>query len=137
MSKSAATMAGVIELMDAPEVNAKKVKSAMTDTEREIKFDEKNKPGISNLLTIYSALTGESIKQLEENYSGKGYGDLKKELADVVVGVLEPIRNSALDYLKDPAQLQSILKDGGQRAGSVAAQTLRNVYSAMGLVARG
>ncbi|MSX26178.1 MAG: tryptophan--tRNA ligase, partial [Actinobacteria bacterium] len=137
MSKSAATMAGVIELMDAPEINAKKVKSAMTDTEREIKFDEKNKPGISNLLTIYSALTGASIKQLEENYSGKGYGDLKKELADVVVGVLEPIRNSALDYLKDPAQLQSILKDGGQRAGSVAAQTLRNVYSAMGLVARG
>jgi tryptophanyl-tRNA synthetase len=137
MSKSAATMAGVIELMDAPEVNAKKVKSAMTDTEREIKFDEKNKPGISNLLTIYSALTGQSINQLEENYSGKGYGDLKKELADVVVGALEPIRNSALDYLKDPAQLQSILKDGGQRAGSVAAQTLRNVYSAMGLVARG
>jgi tryptophanyl-tRNA synthetase len=137
MSKSAATMAGVIELMDAPEVNAKKVKSAMTDTEREIKFDEKNKPGISNLLTIYAALTGQSIKQLEENYSGKGYGDLKKELADVVVGVLEPIRNSALDYLKDPAQLQSILKDGGQKAGSVAAQTLRNVYSAIGLVARG
>ena len=137
MSKSAASMAGVIELMDAPEVNAKKVKSAMTDTEREIKFDEKNKPGISNLLTIYSALTGQSINQLEENYSGKGYGDLKKELADVVVGMLEPIRSSALDYLKDPAQLQSILKDGGQRAGSVAAQTLRNVYSAMGLVARG
>ena len=67
------------------QVNSKKIKSAVTDAGREIKFDEKNKPGISNLLTIYSALTGQSISQLEENYSGKGYGDLKKELADVVV----------------------------------------------------
>src|SRR4029079_11780707 len=84
MSKSASTPAGIVDLLDDPKVSAKKIRSAVTDTEREIRFDPENKPGISNLLTIYAALTDRKIAEIEADYAGKGYGDLKKDLADVV-----------------------------------------------------
>ena len=136
MSKSAASQAGVIELMDAPEVNLKKIKSAMTDTEREVTFDEKNKAGISNLLTIYSAITGLSIAAAQNEFVGKGYGDFKSAVASVVVDFLTPIRAKAQELLQDPAHLTAILRDGAEKANVVASKTLSETYEALGLLPR-
>jgi len=136
MSKSAPSMAGVIELLDSPEANIKKIKSAVTDTGREVTFNESEKPGISNLLSIYSAITGRSVQSVERDYSGKGYGDFKKDVAEVVTETLRPIRQTALDYLQDEGALMAILRDGADRAESVATQTLSTVYESLGLLPR-
>jgi len=137
MSKSSASGSGVIELMDTPEVNIKKIKSAVTDTGREVTFDEKAKPGISNLLTIYSALTGKSVSQAESDFSGKGYGDFKGAVAEVVVEYLKPVRDNANELLKDEAHLNKLLKIGAEKAEAVASKTLKDTYNAMGLISRG
>ena len=134
MSKSAASAAGVIEIMDAPEINLKKFKSAVTDTGKEVIFDEKNKPGISNLLTIHSAISGTKIKDLENEFAGKGYGDFKMAVAEVVVDHLKPIREKALDLLKDESELIKILHDGANRAKATASKTLTDAYKALGIV---
>jgi tryptophanyl-tRNA synthetase len=137
MSKSSASGSGVVELMDAPEINIKKIKSAVTDTGREVTFDEKEKPGISNLLTIYSALTGKSVSEAEGDFAGKGYGDFKGAVAEVVVEYLRPVREKANELLKDEGHLNSLLKIGAEKAEAVASKTLRDTYSAMGLIPRG
>lgn len=134
MSKSADSTAGLIEILDAPEVNAKKIKSAVTDAGREIRFDEKEKPGVSNLLTIHSALSGQSISDLENHFAGKGYGDLKGEVADVVVEYLKPIREKTLELLSDESHLLAVLSGGAMKAQKVAATTLSKTYSKLGLV---
>ena len=134
MSKSAESTSGLIEILDAPEVNAKKIKSAVTDAGREIKFDEKEKPGVSNLLTIHSALSGQSISDLENHFSGKGYGDLKGEVADVVVEYLKPIREKTLELLADESHLLEMLAKGAAKAQEVASTTLAKTYSNLGLV---
>ena len=134
MSKSAASLAGVIELLDTPEANIKKVKSAVTDTGREVTFDEGQKAGISNLLSIFAAITGRSIPSIEADYAGKGYGDFKKDVAEVVTDSLKPIREAALTYLKDEGALLEILRVGAERADAVASQTLADVYQALGLL---
>jgi len=134
MSKSADSVAGLIEILDSPEVNAKKIKSAVTDAGREIKFDEKEKPGVSNLLTIHSALSGQKISDLENHFSGKGYGDLKSEVADVVVEYLKPIREKTLELLSDEAHLLTMLARGAAKAHEVASTTLAKTYSNLGLV---
>ncbi len=136
MSKSAASLAGGIELLDTPEANIKKVKSAVTDTGREVTFDEEQKAGISNLLSIFSAITGRSIPSIEADYVGKGYGDFKKDVAEAVVDSLKPIREAALTYLKDEGALLEILRIGAQRADAVASQTLADVYQALWLLPR-
>ena len=134
MSKSADSVSGLIEILDTPEVNAKKIKSAVTDAGREIKFDEKEKPGVSNLLTIHSALSGQSISDLENHFSGKGYGDLKGEVADVVVEYLKPIREKTLELLADESHLLEMLAQGAAKAQEVASTTLAKTYSNLGLV---
>jgi len=134
MSKSAESVAGLIEILDTPEVNAKKIKSAVTDAGREIKFDEKEKPGVSNLLTIHSALSGQSISELENHFAGKGYGDLKGEVADVVVEYLKPIREKTLELLADESHLLAILSNGAAKAHEVASTTLAKTYANLGLV---
>lgn len=134
MSKSATSTSGVIDLMDAPEVNAKKIKSAVTDTGREIIFDEKNKPGISNLMTIHSALSGKSISDLENEFAGKGYGDFKGAVAEVVVEYFTPIRAKALELLEDENHLIEILHAGSAKAQEAASQTLTRAYENLGLV---
>ena len=134
MSKSADSAAGLIEILDTPEVNAKKIKSAVTDAGREIKFDEKEKPGVSNLLTIHSALSGQSISQLENHFAGKGYGDLKGEVADVVVEYLRPIREKTLELLADESHLLEMLSTGAAKAQEVASTTLAKTYANLGLV---
>jgi tryptophanyl-tRNA synthetase len=134
MSKSSGSVAGVLEIMDTPEANAKKIKSATTDAGREVKFDEKEKPGISNLLTIHSALSGKSIADLEDEFAGKGYGDFKGAVAEVVVEYLRPIRAQALELLEDEAHLIKILHEGADKARVVANSTLAQTYKNLGLV---
>jgi tryptophanyl-tRNA synthetase len=120
--------------MDTPEANTKKIKSAATDAGREVKFDEKEKPGISNLLTIHSALSGRSIAELENEFAGKGYGDFKGAVAEVVVEYLRPIRSKALELLEDEKHLIDLLHDGAEKARKVASQTLSETYKNLGLV---
>ncbi len=134
MSKSAESNSGLIEIMDAPEVNAKKIKSATTDAGREVNFNQESKPGISNLLTIHSALSGKSIAQLESDFAGKGYGDFKSEVAEVVVEYLRPIRAKALELLEDEAHLINILYQGSDKATLVAAATMTATYEKLGVV---
>ena len=135
MSKSSGSAAGVIEIMDAPEVNAKKIKSSMTDAGNEVRFDEKEKPGISNLLTIHSALSGSNIAALENEFAGKGYGGFKSAVADVVVEYLRPIRAKALELLLDEKHLIDLLHEGAAKARTVATGTLEKAYKNLGTVA--
>ena len=134
MSKSSDSVSGLIEILDSPEINAKKIKSAVTDAGREIKSDEIEKPGVSNLLTIHSALSGQKISDLENQFSGKGYGDLKGEVADVVVEYLKPIREKTLELLSDEAHLLAMLSKGAAKAHEVSSTTLAKTYSNLGLV---
>ncbi|MBD8059736.1 tryptophan--tRNA ligase [Cellulomonas sp. JH27-2] len=135
MSKSAASPNGLIELMDDPKVVAKRIRSAVTDDEREIRFDTAAKPGISNLLTIYSALTGRTVEDVEASFAGRGYGELKVELADVVVAWLEPYQARVNGYLADPASLDEVLAVGAEKARDIAAVTLDRIYERSGLLA--
>ncbi|TQL70144.1 tryptophanyl-tRNA synthetase [Nocardioides albertanoniae] len=134
MSKSASSPAGLIDMLDDPKVSAKKIRSAVTDSEMEIRFDEEGKPGVSNLLRIYSALTGAEIDTLVGKYDGKGYGDLKKDLAEVVVDYVTPFREKTFEVLEDKAYLDGILAQGAEKAGAVARKTLADVYERVGFV---
>jgi tryptophanyl-tRNA synthetase len=136
MSKSSANPNGIIELLDDPKVVAKRIRSAVTDAEREIRFDPEAKPGIANLLTIYSALTGRDVATIEGEYAGRGYGDLKKDLAEVVVDFLQPFQERANGYLADPAALDDVLADGAERAQDLARGTLERIYERTGLLQR-
>ncbi|TCC45910.1 tryptophan--tRNA ligase [Kribbella capetownensis] len=134
MSKSSSSAAGIIDLLDDPKVSAKKIRSAVTDSGRDVVFDPENKAGVANLLTIYSALTGRKISELEDEYSGRGYGDFKKDLAEVVVEFVTPFREKTLGYLDDKAQLDAILAAGAERARAVTEPTLQRVYDRLGFV---
>ncbi len=136
MSKSAATDAGLISLLDDPGKTAKKIRSAVTDSERDIRFDRESKPGVSNLLTIQSAVTGVGVDELVAGYAGRGYGDLKADTAEAVVAFVTPIKASVDEMLADPAELESILAAGAERANEVSATTLQRVYDRLGLLRR-
>lgn len=136
MSKSAASEAGLINVLDDPKVTRKKIMRAVTDADGEIRFDRDAKPGVSNLLTIYAVLSGRSIESVEAEYEGHGYGDLKKGLAEVVDSSLSPIRARTLELLDDPAELDRLLDGAAERANEVASATLKRVYDAMGLLHR-
>ncbi|MFM7491892.1 MAG: tryptophan--tRNA ligase [Actinomycetota bacterium] len=134
MSKSAASNSGVIDILDPTDVNVKKIKSAVTDTGKEVRFDEKEKPGISNLLTIHSALSGRTIADIENEFVGKGYGDFKGAVAEVVTTYFAPVREKTQELLADEKALLEILRVGSDKARAVAATTLTKVYDALGLV---
>lgn len=136
MSKSSESDAGVLWLLDEPSKTAKKIMRAVTDAEGSVRFDREEKPGVSNLLTIYSALTGRSIEQLESEYAGRGYGDFKKGLAEVVVEEFGPVRERVLALLDDPAELDRILAANAAKADEVADATLSDVYDKVGLLRR-
>ncbi|NMO35306.1 tryptophan--tRNA ligase [Streptomyces sp. GMY01] len=134
MSKSASTPKGLINLLDDPKATAKKVKSAVTDTDTVIRYDPETKAGVSNLLTIYSTLTGTGIGELEEKYAGKGYGALKTDLAEIMVEFVTPFREQTQQYLDDPETLDSILAKGAEKARTVAAETLAQAYAKVGFL---
>ena len=134
MSKSAADPKGLVNMMDDDATIAKKIKSAVTDTEGSIKLDWENKPGVSNLLSIHSSLSGESVISLEERFSGAGYGVLKAEVAEVVISAIGPIRDRANDLMSDQAELDRLLASGAEKAKTVANQTLAAVYDRVGFI---
>jgi tryptophanyl-tRNA synthetase len=134
MSKSSSSPGGIVELLDDPKVSAKKIRSAVTDTGREVVYDPENKPGVSNLLAIYSALAGRPIAALAAEFEGKGYGDLKKAVGEVLVEFVTPIQERVRGFLDDPAELDKILADGARRAREVASVTLARAYDKIGLV---
>ena len=127
MSKSASSPAGIIEMLDDPKVSAKKIRSAVTDSDTVVRFDPEEKPGISNLLTIYSALTGRSDRRAREAYAGRGTAT-SRATSPTVVEFVTPFRDRTLELLDDRTQLDAVLRDGAERAGAVAEATLRDVY---------
>jgi tryptophanyl-tRNA synthetase len=135
MSKSSSSPGGIIEMLEDPKRTAKKIRSAVTDSGTEIRFDAEAKPGVSNLLSIHSSLSGESVARLEEQYAGKGYGALKTDLAELVVSFVTPFRDRTLELLDDQEHLTAVLAKGAETAGAVAGATLRDVYERLGLVA--
>ena len=127
---------GTINIMDESSVTAKKIKSAVTDADGEIRFDSEVKAGVSNLLGIYSAVSGKSIEALVSELSGKGYGDLKSAVSDAVLAVIEPIRDRANELLADEAELDRLLGLGAERANALAELTLADVYEKIGFIPR-
>ncbi len=134
MSGTNSPEAGLVLLSDDPKRIVKKIKSAVTDAEREIRYDPDTKPGVSNLLTMQSALTGVPISSLEQEYAGKGYGDLKGQVAEATVAALEPFQKRMTELLDDPAELDRILASGAEKAGAVSAATIARVKDRLGLL---
>ena len=137
MSKSGDNDKGLLWLLDEPSVTAKKIKSAVTDTDGSVRFDPVEKPGVSNLLTLLSVLGGSSIPALESEFAGRGYGDLKSATADAVVAEFEPVRARALELLADPAELDRVLAGNADRAEAIAQSTLERAYDRVGFLRRG
>ena len=134
MSKTSSSPSGIVELLDEPRVNIKKIKSAVTDSGREVVFDEAAKPGVANLLTILSALTGTTIEVLVKEFEGRGYGDLKGAVADAVTEFATPYRERTLELMGERTELATILRDGADQAREVASRTLADVYRKVGLL---
>jgi tryptophanyl-tRNA synthetase len=134
MSKSDAVEANVIKLLDPPGRVAKKIKRAVTDSGSEVRFDEDNKPGVSNLLAIFSAVTDRPIAALERDYADSGYGALKSDLADAVVAFLEPFQARYAEFAQDVAGLDAILARGASAARARARPTLEAAYAATGFL---
>ena len=127
---------GCVFLMDRPEEIMRKFKRAITDCETAVKYDRENKPGVSNLLTIYCAATGKTMEAAEQEFAGQGYGVFKPAVGEAVVELVRPIQEEALRLMKDKAYLESIYQSGAQKAQALAQKTLRKVYKKVGFVAR-
>ncbi|MEI2732959.1 MAG: tryptophan--tRNA ligase [Dermatophilaceae bacterium] len=135
MSGTTSTEPGLVLLSDDPARIVKKIKSAVTDADREIRYDPVDKPGVSNLLVIESALTGTPVGALEQGYAGRGYGDLKAQVAEVVVESLRPYQERLARLLADPAELDRVLAQGAERAAPIATATIQRVFDRVGLLA--
>jgi tryptophanyl-tRNA synthetase len=134
MSKSASAPGGIVELLDDPKVSAKKIRSAVTDNDREIVYDPERKPGVSNLLVILSALSDRTVTQLGDDYASKGYGDLKKDVGEALVEFVTPVQARVKSYLDDTAELDKILSRGAEQARAVASRTLARTYDKLGFL---
>ena len=124
--------------MHSPETIMRQFKRAITDSDTEncVRYDKENKPGVANLMTIYSACTGKSYDAIEAEFAGRGYGAFKPKVGEAVVEMLRPIREEAERIMKDHAYLESVYRDGAQKAGYVAEKTLRKVYKKVGFLAK-
>lgn len=136
MSKSGESPAGILWLLDEPGALKKKIMRAVTDDDGEMRFDRDDKPGVANLMTIYQVLSGRSIAEIEAEFAGRGYGDFKKALVELVVGEFSPIRERATALLDDPAELDRLLALNADRASEIAETTLANVYERVGFLRR-
>lgn len=134
MSKSDENEKNFISIIDDPKKIEKKIKTATTDSDTRINYDPENKAGLSNLMTIYSVLTGKSFEQIEKDYEGKMYGHLKVDLAEIVVQTLNPVRQKYEDLLKNKDYLNDLMLKGAEQAQRRAGETLRTVYQSVGLV---
>lgn len=135
MSKSLGG-AGCLSLLDDVTVNVKKIKSAVTDSGRDVVFDPDHKAGVSNLLTILASLSGRDPHTVAEDYVGRGYGDLKKDVAEAFAAFAQPFHDRVAELLSDPAELDRVLADGAERAAKTAATTLSDVYERVGFLPR-
>ncbi|MFJ6622456.1 tryptophan--tRNA ligase [Kitasatospora sp. NPDC091335] len=134
MSKSASSPKGLVSLLDEPKASAKKFRSAVTDTGTVVSYDEEQKAGVSNLLRIHSALSGQSVDQLVEHFEGKMYGALKTELAELFTEWVTPFQERTRTFLDDPAELDRVLANGAEKAREVASRTLESVYDRIGFL---
>ena len=134
MSKSEQDNGGCICLMDKPEDIMRAFKRAVTDSETSVHYDRENKPGVSNLMQIYSVATGNSFENIEQEFAGHGYGDFKLKVGEAVVEMLRPIREEAERILADKAYLEKVYREGAQKASYAANKTLRKVYKKVGFV---
>ena len=138
MSKSENEDTGRVLVMDSPEDIMRQFKRAITDSDTEncVRYDKENKPGVANLMTIYSACTGKTYEEIEAEFAGCGYGAFKPKVGEAVVETLRPIREEASRIMKDKAYLESVYKAGAEKASYVAEKTLRKVYKKVGFVQR-
>ena len=138
MSKSENEDTGRVLVMDSPETIMRQFKRAITDSDTEncVRYDKENKPGVANLMTIYSACTGKTYEQIETEFAGCGYGAFKPKVGEAVVEMLRPIREEAERLIKDKAYLESVYRDGAQKASYVAEKTLRKVYKKVGFLGK-
>ena len=134
MSKSATNLNDVIFLEDEPEVILKKFKKAVTDSENKVKFDPENKPGVSNLMQIYSAITGKTMEEIENEFEGRGYGDFKMTVANSVIDKLKPIQERYKEILEDKEYVEQIYTKGAENARRLASKTLENVKNKIGIL---
>jgi tryptophanyl-tRNA synthetase len=134
MSKSIGG-SGCVWMLDEPHVIEKKIRTAVTDTGREVVADPEHKPGVTNLMTILSAFGNRPLDQIERDFVGRGYGDLKKEVAEAVLETVVPFQSRVQELLDDPAELDAVLARGAARAGAVASRTLAQVYDRVGFLA--
>ena len=137
MSKSSSSPPGIVDVLDEPAVIRRKIARAVTDPGTEIRADEQAKPGVTNLLRIYSALSGHTVPELEARYAGAGYGTFKKDLAEVVVDALAPVRERSEKMLADEAALDRLLAAGAARARTIASQTMAAVRDRVGFLPPG
>ena len=136
MSKSGESPAGILWLLDEPGVLKKKIMRAVTDDEAEVRFDRADKPGVANLITIYQVLSGRPVAEIEAEFAGRGYGDFKKALVELVVAEFSPIRERATALLDDPSELDRLLALNADRASEIADSTLATVYERIGFLRR-
>ena len=134
MSKSATNLNDVIFLEDEPDVIMKKFKKAVTDSDNMVKFDEENKPGVSNLMQIYSAITSKTMDEIEQEFSGVGYGEFKTKVAQAVIDKLEPIQKKYKELLENREYLEKIYTKGAENARKIASQTLKEVKEKIGII---
>lgn len=134
MSKSSTIQNDSVFLNDEPEIIMSKFKKAVTDSENVVRYDEENKKGISNLISIYGAITGKTNEDIEKEFDGKGYGDFKKAVAECVIEELRPLQAEYKKIITNPDYLESIYREGAKRAGEIASKTLEDVYKKVGLI---
>ena len=134
MSKSDTNTSNFVLLTEAPEAIMKKFKKAVTDSEAEVRYDEENKPGVSNLINIYGAVTDKSVSDVEKEFEGARYGDFKMAVGQAVIDALTPIREKYEQLMNDKAYLNSVLKNGREKASEIASTTLSDVYEKVGFV---
>jgi tryptophanyl-tRNA synthetase len=137
MSKSRGAESGTVLMLDPPEAIRKKVKSAVTDSGTDVRYDPEQKPGVSNLIELMTVVTGDSIPEVEARYDGTGYGSFKEEVAEAVVAVLEPIRKRYEEIRSDVAELDRLLAVGAAKARETSAPTLELIYDRLGFARRG
>lgn len=134
MSKSSTLANDTILLIDTPEVIMKKIKKAVTDSEGIVKFDEKNKPGISNLMEIYGTITNKTMDEVEKEFEGENYGSFKVAVANAIIKELEPFQNKYNDLMKNPKKLEEIYHKGAEKAAKIASKTMNDVYDKIGVL---
>lgn len=137
MSKSGDNPKGIVNLLDPPRTSAKRIRSAVTDNDGVVAYDPEHKPGISNLLVIQSALTGEGVEILVDKYAGAGYGQLKADTADALEEFTTPLKKKYEDFMADPGELVRVLDKGAERASAIAEDVLADVYDKVGFLRRG